>query len=126
MDLTGRLATTVIGTVAALAAAVAGTAVQVPFASGLGWAAVAAMALSLMLNGRGLTLLGGILALLGIAGVVLAFTTTWWFALFFLVVAATGVVMAWRGPSWVVNRPKRPPSEDPWKQMDAGEDPTVE
>ena len=125
MELTGRLPVTFVGAAGALAAGIVGGAVDAQGASGVAWAALAGLGLSLMLKLFGLRIIGALVALLAVLGGVLSVMGTWWLVLLFLPVAASGVVMAWRGPVWVVRRRERgAPTEDWWKRLDQGEDPT--
>lgn len=126
LALTGRAPTTLLGLVGALGAGIGGTVAEAPEVSGVGWAALAGFGLSLMLHGVGLRVLGVALVLLAVLGSVVSLVTVWWMLFGFLLVAAAGVAMVAVGPSWASQRRKRPPSKDPWKLMDDGDDPTVD
>lgn len=126
MELTGRMPTTLLGALGALGAGIGGTVVEAPEVSGVGWAALAGVGLSLMLHRWGLRVTGVLLVALSGLGIVLALVTRWWLGIAFLLVAIAGVLMAWKGPGWVRHRRVRPPSADPWKIMDEGRDPTAD
>ncbi|SDL68119.1 hypothetical protein [Tessaracoccus oleiagri] len=125
MALTRRWPATLAGATGALVAGIGGNAAESAAVSGVGWAAVAGVALSLMLHSWGLRVIGALVVLLAVLGAVLAFLSEPWFVLAFLVVALSGVVIALRGPGWASTRRRREPADDPWKRMDAGEDPTL-
>lgn len=125
MALTGRWPVTLLGAVGALVAGIGGNAAEAAAVSGIGWAAMAGVALSLMLHRWGLRIVGGLVVGLAVLGAVLALLSQPWFAAAFLVVAVSGAVIALRGPSWASTRRRREPADDLWKRMDAGEDPTV-
>ncbi|NLE97789.1 MAG: hypothetical protein GX596_07345 [Propionibacterium sp.] len=123
--MTGRWPTTLLAALGGLAAGIGGTVAEAPAVAGLGWAVLAGTALSLMLHGVGLRVLGVVLVLLGVLGGVLSVLGTAWLATAFVPVLAGGVLMAMFGPGWAAGRKARPPSEDPWKLLDQGEDPTI-
>lgn len=125
MALTGRVPATALLAIGALGAGIAGTVGEAPGVAGVAWASLAAVALSLMLHGTGLRVLAVVLVLLAIAGAALALGAMPWAIAGFLLVVL-GAVLLWRhGPSWAHERVRRSPEDDPWKRMDAGEDPTI-
>lgn len=125
MALTSRWPVTLLGVVGALAAGIAGGVAEAPEVAGTGWAALAGLGLSLMLHRLGLRIVGALLVLLAVLGGVLAFTGNAWLAIAFVPVLVSGGAMATLGPGWKRRRPVRDvPSDDWWKRLDSGDDPT--
>lgn len=124
MDLTRRLPTTLVGVIGALAAGILASTAPAPEVGGLAWAILAGLALSLMLHGVGLRVLGGVIAVLAALGGVLSVLTVWWLVVCFVPVLASGLLMLVFGPSWARGRQKKETVKDMWKQLDEGDDPT--
>jgi hypothetical protein len=122
--LTRRWPVTLLGAAGALTAGVAGNATGEPAISGAGWAALAGIALSLMLHGTGLRIVGILIAVLAVLGVVVVGWGSW-AGIALVPVLVAGALMAWAGPKWDRGeRRQRQPAKDLWSRMDAGEDPT--
>lgn len=116
-----RLPTTLLGVIGSLVAGFAGASELI---SGVAWAALAGLALSLMLHGFGLRVLGALIALLGVGGAAVSFSSQLWMVLPFGLVLASGILMMIAGPGWLRNRAPKQPTDDWWQRMDAGDDPT--
>lgn len=127
--MTGRL-TALLAVVGALGIALTGLGTGASAVQALGWASAAGVGLSAMLRGPGLRVMGVVGLLLSIAaGVSAALAGGWaWLTLAFAVVLAVAAVATIRrGPTWrAAATTRRQPSKDPWKQFDAGEDPTTD
>ena len=118
-----------LAAVGALVLGLAGGAAGSTGAGALGWAAAAGVFLMLMLRGRGIVVMGVLLALLAVgAGVAAALVGGWAWVLLvpalFLLAGAVGAVR--RGATWATAGGSGPRAgeQDAWKQFDLGEDPT--
>lgn len=125
MALTRRGPVTMLGALGAAAAAASAHWAEATAALGIAWAVLAAFALSMMLHGFGLRVLGVLLALLAIAGGVAAAVVQPWIIVAFGGVLVSAVLMVIVGPGWKRRRPGRVAQRDMWKDMDEGRDPTV-
>lgn len=98
-------------------------------AMGTAVACASAVAASFMLHGIGLRLMGVVITALGIGGTAAAVlddtSARRWLVVLLVLVATAGCTMAVRAPE---PRRRRGRSEvrDPWKDMDAGLDPTLD
>lgn len=123
--MTRRLPVTVLIALGALAAGIAATAVDATGTAGVAWATLAAVALSLMLHGVGLRVMAVIVVALSVLGGIVSAGEFPW-AIVAFVPCLVGAALLWRyGPTWIHERRESRVEDDPWKQMDAGEDPTA-
>lgn len=125
--MTGRLPVTLLTTAAALLAGLTAQSAGSNLAS-LAWVLLAGVALSLMLRGFGLRIIGILLTVVAVAAAGWAVQAGQWMPLVGFCLAAVGTLgFAWFGPGWRLRqRAERRPQADLWKAMDAGEDPTDE
>lgn len=125
MAVTRRLPVTALVALGALGAGIAATVAEAPGTAGVAWATLAAVALSLMLHGLGLRVMAGVVVALSVLGTLVAVGELPW-AIVGFVVCSLGAILWWRhGPSWGGDRRPARSEDDPWKQLDAGQDPTA-
>lgn len=125
--MTGRWAVTLLTALAALIAGISAQSGGSNLAS-LAWALLAGVALSLMLSGFGLRIVGILLTAVAVLAAGWAVQAGQWIALAGFCVAAVGALgYTWFGPGWRLRpRAERRSQADLWKAMDEGEDPTGE
>ena len=118
--LKSRRVATSLGALGALAAGIAGNAVGASATTGVAWAALAAVALSLMLHGTGLRVLGLLLALLGVGGIAASITEQPWIIGGFIPVIGSAVLMILYSPRWRSSRPTQTTQRSLWEDLDNG------
>lgn len=123
--LTSRVSTTILGLAGAGGAAIAGNFLDAAATRGVAWAGLAAIGLSLMLHGRGLRVLGVLLALLSVAGIVASIMEQPWIAVAFVALLVASALFVVVGPSWRTERAPRVQQRSLWEELDNGEDPTL-
>ena len=125
MALTSRVSTTILGLAGAGGAAITGNFLDAAATSCVAWAGLAALALSLMLHGRGLRVVGVLLALLSVAGIVASIMEQPWVAVAFVALLVASALFVVVGPSWRTERAPRVQQRSLWEELDKGEDPTL-
>lgn len=125
MALTSRALTTILGLAGAGGAAIAGNFLDAAATRGVAWAGLAALALSLMLHGRGLRVLGVLLALLSVTGIVVSVMEQPWVVVAFVALLVASALFVVVGPSWRTERAPRVQQRNLWEELDKGEDPTL-
>ncbi len=125
MAVTGRGPATVLGAAGALGVGIAATTLEAPGPAGVAWAVLAAFALSLMLHGPGLRVVGVLVGLLSVLGGALAVTSAPWLVVGFVATLVAAVVMVVRGPTWRIRRGQASTHRSMWEDLDEGHDPTI-
>ncbi|WP_296139013.1 hypothetical protein [uncultured Tessaracoccus sp.] len=123
--MTGRGPTTVFGAAGALGVGIAATTLEAPAPAGVAWAVLAAFALSLMLHGPGLRVLGVLVGLLSVLGGALAVASAPWLVVGFVATLLAAVMMVLRGTTWRVRRRQASMHRSMWEELDEGHDPTI-